>query len=206
MEGAVRYCTRRKLTKTALSLVALQFNNLNSYFSSTPIALLSRKCIYDDKSVKYLVQVRDDVEAGDEKLKELEQEMKDWGIFDTDFSLGDALDEEEEKKDDPKPKTKMVEFPVVEGDETVVEYVGQYKKACLSRKALLKSTRERLEKDKAQGYEILSCHRLYIHAVFLSRFRGFNQLVAFSLIYTLRSSLCNLQGKTFSFWTTWEDS
>jgi hypothetical protein len=28
---------------------------------------LGRKCIYDDKAIKYLVQVRDDVEAGDEK-------------------------------------------------------------------------------------------------------------------------------------------
>ena len=28
-----------------------------------------RKCIYDANAVKYLVQVRDDVEAGDEKLR-----------------------------------------------------------------------------------------------------------------------------------------
>ena len=56
---------------------------------------LGRKCIYDEKAIKYLVQVRDDVEAGDEKLKELEQEMKDWGIYDTDFCLGDVIDDED---------------------------------------------------------------------------------------------------------------
>ena len=106
------------------------------------------------------------MECGDEKLKELEQEMKDWGIFDTDFSLGDALDEDEldEKSNQPggQPKKKMVEFPVVEGEETVVEYVGQYKKACLSRKALLKNTRERLEKDKSTGHEHLDKYSLSV--------------------------------------------
>ena len=56
---------------------------------------LWRKCIYDDKAIKYLVQVKDDVEAGSEKMKQLEQEMKDWGIYDTDFSLGDVLEDEE---------------------------------------------------------------------------------------------------------------
>ena len=102
--------------------------------------------------------MRDDVEAGDEKLKQLEQEMRDWGIFDTDFCLGDVLnddDEEKEPESKPQPKKKLTEFPVVEGEESVVEYVGQYKKACLSKKALLKSTRERLEKDKATGHEKL---------------------------------------------------
>ena len=113
--------------------------------------------MYDEKAVKYLVQVRDDVEAGEERLKELEQEMKDHGVFDTDFMLGDLLEEEEEKPpgDELKPKKKMVEFPSIEGEESIVEYIGQYKKACLSRKALLKNTRERLVKDKAVGYEIL---------------------------------------------------
>lgn len=96
--------------------------------------------------MKYLVQVRDDVEAGDEKLKELESEMKDWGIFDTDFCLGDILEDEDETNN-PPPKKKIAEWPAVEGEETIAEYIGQYKKACLSRKALLKSTRERLEKD-----------------------------------------------------------
>lgn len=55
--------------------------------------------------MKYLVQVRDDVEAGDEKLKELESEMKDWGIFDTDFCLGDILEDEDETNN-PPPKKK----------------------------------------------------------------------------------------------------
>ena len=108
--------------------------------------------------MKYLVQVRDDVEAGDEKMKELEQEMKEWGIFDSDFCLGDIFDEEEPDQGDvnqQKAKKKLSEFPVLEGEESIVEYVGQYKKACLSKKALLKSTRERLEKDQSKGHERL---------------------------------------------------
>ena len=117
-----------------------------------------RKCLYDTSAVKYLVQVKDDVEAGDEKLRELEQEMKDHGVFDTDFSLGDILIDEDEgdaPQADTKVKKKLVDFPVVEGEETIVEYVGQYKKSCLAKKALPKATRERLEKDQAKGHEPL---------------------------------------------------
>ena len=102
--------------------------------------------------------VRDDVESGEERMKELEQEMKDWGIFDTDFSLGDVLEELGEEAGEPdqkKPKVKIAEFPAVEGEESVAEYTGQYKKACLSRKGLLKSTKERLDRDKAVGFEPL---------------------------------------------------
>ena len=54
--------------------------------------------------------VRDDVEAGDEKLKELEQEMKDWGLFDTDFCLGDVFEDEEDtpgNNSDSKPKKRI---------------------------------------------------------------------------------------------------
>ena len=47
----------------------------------------------------------------------------------------------------------MVEFALVEGDESIVEYVGQYKKVCLSKKVLLKNTRDRLEKKKATGHD-----------------------------------------------------
>ena len=127
-----------------------------SYIESLNIS--GRKCLYDDKAVKYLVMVRDDVEAGDEKLKELEQEMKDWGIFDTDFCLGDVFEDDEDTPgNDPKPKKRSCDWPIVEGEETVVEYVGAYKKACLSKKALIKNTKDRLEKDQSKGHEILIC-------------------------------------------------
>ncbi|CAL1128336.1 unnamed protein product [Cladocopium goreaui] len=128
IEGAVKYCTKRKMTK---------------------------KCLYDDKAVKYLVMVRDDVEAGDEKLKELEQEMKDWGLFDTDFCLGDVFEDEEDTpgNSDSKPKKRIGDWPSVEGEESVVEYVGAYKKACLSKKALIKNTKDRLERDQSKGHE-----------------------------------------------------
>ena len=131
------------------------------YFGDTIILILcpsGRKCIYDTNTTKYLVQTRDEVEQGDEKMKELEVELEQMGLYDSDFSLGDVLDEPE---DDSKPaaadpqKRRLPDFPQVEGDETVVEYIGQYKKACLTRKALLKTTKDRLERDKAKGFETL---------------------------------------------------
>jgi len=119
-----------------------------------------RKCIYDPTTMKYLVMVKDDVEAGDERMKEFEQELQDMGLFDTSFSLGDILEDEdqepEEVDDNPKKKRKLDEFPPIEGEKTLPEYLGQFKKACLTRKANLKSCKERLEKDKSTGYEMLA--------------------------------------------------
>ena len=122
-----------------------------------------RKCLYTGSS-KFLVQVTDDVEAGDERMKELEHEMKEVGLFDSEFGLGDVLGEEIEdpNKVAPEAKTKpkkLPDFPTVEGQESLPEYIGQYKRACLNRKALLKSTKDRLIKDKAQGYENLGLHK-----------------------------------------------
>lgn len=125
----------------------------------------ARRCIYDQSSLKYLVQTRDDVEAGDEKIKELESEMKECGLYDTDFSLGDLLDEgEEEGGGTPQTtnkKKKLDDYPSVEGDETLTEYIGQYKRACLNKKAMLKSTKDRLEKDKVAvaEYKLLGCKK-----------------------------------------------
>lgn len=114
------------------------------------------------------MQTRDDVEAGDEKIKELESEMREIGLYDTDFSLGDILLEEaEEEGENNKPggetrkKKKLDDFPSVEGEESLVEYIGQYKKACLNRKALLKSSKERLEKDNAKDYQTFGCTATY---------------------------------------------
>ena len=124
----------------------------------------ARKCIYDQTAVKYLVQTRDDVEAGDERIKELETAMQEVGLFDTDFSLGDLFEDGDEDPNNspvsagnPKKK-KLGEFPEVEGEESLPEYIGQYKRACLNRKALLKSTKERLDKDNAVDYQFLGCN------------------------------------------------
>ena len=123
----------------------------------------ARKCIYDQTAVKYLVQTRDDVEAGDERIKELESAMQEVGLFDTDFSLGDLMvdDGDEDPNNSPAAnpkKKKLGEFPEVEGEESLPEYIGQYKRACLNRKALLKSTKERLDKDNAVDYKLLGCN------------------------------------------------
>ncbi len=145
--------------------------------------------------MKYLVQVRDDVEAGDEKMKELEQEMKNWGIFDTDFCLGDILvdDEDNEPPENLKKKTKLAEFPVLEGEESIVEYVGQYKKACLSKKALLKNTRDRLEKDKSTGHErlILIVTHIVLLLMFLFVFGEKYVSINFYTMFPFQSSLYN---------------
>ena len=115
-----------------------------------------RKCIYDANVTKYLVLTKDEVEQGDEKLKELESELQEMGLYDSDFSLGDILeDPEEEQKAIEPTKRRLPDFPTIEGEESVVEYVGQYKKQCVSRKALLKNVKERLDKDKASGHETL---------------------------------------------------
>jgi len=118
---------------------------------------LCRKYVYDSNTTKYLVLTRDEVEQGDEKLKELEAELQEMGLYDSEFSLGDIMEEQEDDVKTPEPtRKKLPEFPAVEGEETVVEYVGQYKRQCLNKKALLKSTKERLDKDKAVGHENLS--------------------------------------------------
>lgn len=46
------------------------------------------------------------MEAGDEKIKELESEMKECGLYDSDFSLGDLLDEGEEESATTQPTKK----------------------------------------------------------------------------------------------------
>ena len=102
------------------------------------------------------------MEKGEEKIKELEAEIREMGLYDTDFSLGDVLDDGDDEEQPGAPekqpkKKKLDDFPEVEGEESTVEYIGQYKRACLNRKALLKSTKERLERDKAVDYESLGC-------------------------------------------------
>ena len=125
---------------------------------------ICRKCLYDSNVTKYLVLVKDDVEAGDERLKEFEQELQDMGLFDTQFSLGDLLDEEEAEtspdQQPPRPRKKTWRVPPIEGEESLMEYIGQFKKACLTRKANLKTAKERLEKDKASGHETLASNCL----------------------------------------------
>ena len=130
--GAIAYCSKRKLTK---------------------------KCLYSG-DVKYLVLVDDKVEAGASRQRLLEQEMAESGIWDTDFQLGDLinLDDESEGKggsEQKEEKKRLPDFPVLEGSETLQEYLGQYKKACLNKKAALKAVKDKLLKDQAKGHESL---------------------------------------------------
>ena len=59
------------------------------------------------------------------------------------------------------PKKKLEDYPAIEGDETLTEYIGQYKRACLNKKAMLKTTKERLEKDNVNvaEYKLLGCKK-----------------------------------------------
>ena len=122
--------------------------------------ILHRRDIYDKESKKYLVLVREDVESAEERLQELQQEMADLGILASDFELGDVLGELDGGDDEDKPggpprpsKKKVPEWPTVEGEESIQEYLGQYRRAVLSRKALLKGAKEKLEGSK--GHELL---------------------------------------------------
>ena len=122
-----------------------------------------RKDIYDPTIKKYLVLVRDDVESAEEKLQELQQELSDMGLFSSDFELGDVLqdldnDGNEDEVNKNAVRKKVSEWPTIEGDESVAEYLGQYRRAVLSRKALLKNGKERLEKEGGKGYECLACN------------------------------------------------
>ena len=140
------------MTKTAIYACCLHQSSDIDFVCHLPC----RKCIYDSNTTKYLVQTRDEVEQGDEKLKELESELQQVGLYDSDFSLGDILEEPDEEPKPEPAKKRLPEFPTVEGEEAVSEYVGQYKKACISKKALLKATKERLEKDQAKNHESLN--------------------------------------------------
>lgn len=128
---------------------------------SCGLAAQLRKDLYDPNIRKFLVLVRDDVESAEEKLQELQQEMAQMGLLNSDFELGDIMEELEgdsnSEQGKPVPgKKRLAEYPAVEGEETIQEYLGQYRRAILSRKALLKGARERLEKEGAKGHELLA--------------------------------------------------
>ncbi|CAK9072177.1 unnamed protein product [Durusdinium trenchii] len=134
-----------------------QGQKIDYSFLSMGWSMKHRRCIYDRTIIKYLVQVKDDVEQGDEQMQMLESEMQNLGLFNTEFSLGDIIgddDDEQKPEDIPRKKTKLPEYPEVEGEESLQEYLGQYKRACLSRKALFKTTRDKLSEPGAgKGYE-----------------------------------------------------
>ena len=118
-------------------------------------AKLTKKDLYDKTLVKYLVLVRDDVESAEERLQELQQELQEMGLFTSSFELGDILEDDlDASSSNAKgPKKKIAEFPSIEGQESVAEYVGQYRKAVLTRKALVKTAKERVEREQLKGHE-----------------------------------------------------
>ncbi|CAE7239553.1 unnamed protein product, partial [Symbiodinium sp. CCMP2456] len=134
IQGAIKHCEKKKLTK---------------------------KDLYDPNIRKFLVLVRDDVESAEEKLQELQQEMAQMGLLSSDFELGDIMEEldgetsTDQSKPQPGSKKRLAEYPTVEGEESIQEYLGQYRRGILTRKALLKGARERLEKEGAKGHELL---------------------------------------------------
>eukprot|EP00439_Symbiodinium_sp_Y106_P009125 s9043_g1.t1 len=74
-------------------------------------------------------------------------------------SLGDLinLDDESEGKntvETKETKARIPEFPAVDGPESLQEFLGQYKKACLNKKASFKAAKERTdlgELEKVHG-------------------------------------------------------
>ena len=115
-----------------------------------------------------LVQPRSQIPGTDERQGRdrhiANQELADSGLWDTEWSVGDVLgldDATEGMGEGNNKPTKLVEFPEPEGNETLQEYLGQYKKAALNKKAVLKATKERLVKDQAVGHQ---CLDWYVHA------------------------------------------
>ena len=102
--------------------------------------------------------VKDTVEAGQSRTRSLEQEMQEAGVFDTEWSLGDLinLDDASEGRGDSETTTrkKLPEWPEAEGTETLQEYLGQFKKAALNKKAVLKTTKDRLSKEEGTGHQL----------------------------------------------------
>ena len=102
VKGAIELCTKRRLTK---------------------------KCLYSQE-MKYLVLVTDKVESGSSRSRSLEQEMSEAGIWDTEFSLGDLInldDESEGKKtvETKETKAQIPEFPAVDGPESLQEFLDE---------------------------------------------------------------------------------
>ena len=133
-------------------------------------ALMLRRDIYEGEIKKYLVLVRDDVEDADEKFQEMTEELECMGLLNQSFSLGDVLDDEcgdavEEGRKQDEKKTKPATWPIVEGEETVQEFVGSYRKAVMSRKALFKGAKDKMDSSQlAPGFETLRCTLSSQHA------------------------------------------
>ena len=161
----MKHCEKKKLTKRHGDKYSNPFGRALTYECVCSVhhtELQLRKDLYDPSIRKYLVLVRDDVESAEEKLQELQQEMAQMGLLSSDFELGDLVEEldgegnPDSSKPQPAAKKRLAEYPPVEGEESVQEYLGQYRRAILSRKALLKGARERLEKEGSKGHELLA--------------------------------------------------
>ena len=116
-------------------------------------------------------------------MQRLEQEIQECGLWDTEWSLGDliGLDDMNEGKVGPgggltenTGRKKLVEFPPIEGGESLQEFLGQYKKCCLNKKATLKQTKERLTRDLAKGYELLGLIVIRSSGFWLSVYTSLN--------------------------------
>ncbi|CAE7216447.1 unnamed protein product [Symbiodinium sp. CCMP2592] len=167
IQGAIKHCEKKKLTKchgetccdTTVLVAACEYMCVCAALDG--VACHPRKDLYDPNIRKYLVLVRDDVESAEEKLQELQQEMAQMGLLSSDFELGDIMEEldgettTDNSKPQPGGKKRLAEYPTVEGEESIQEYLGQYRRAVLTRKALLKGARERLEKEGSKGHELL---------------------------------------------------
>ena len=87
-----------------------------------------------------------------------------------DMGVGDAFEVEDDDPDNEEPEKEKKKrgggagsaLPVLEGPETVEGFLMKFKKACLSKRSLLKEVRDRLESENCATHRKLDCKRLYV--------------------------------------------
>ena len=76
-----------------------------------------------------------------------------------DIGVGDAFDceDEEDVPEDKGKKNKQSGLPLLEGPESVDQFIGKFKRACLAKRQALNEVKCRLESESCQSHQKLDC-------------------------------------------------
>ena len=80
--------------------------------------------------------------------------------FDMSLGVGDLMLEDEDDKV-PEGNTKKknpASLPELDGEESLGDYLSRFKRACLSKKTVLRDVEERLREDQVKGHEPQVCN------------------------------------------------
>ena len=101
------------------------------------------------------------MESGETGEKSLEQQMNELGVWDTEWTVGDIISLDDHTADRsnaqsaPSHVSNCLNTESLKGRRPSRITSGNAKKACLTRKATLKTIKDRLCKDKVEGCQIL---------------------------------------------------